>query len=97
MMANCGAYVNKRNAVDELKDKLVASELKTIKVTNHGRGNAFRLKKFLSQLLNVSSSYFFQHGDQFLRGVVPVEIDVIARQAGHALAGALQRQKSGAF
>jgi hypothetical protein len=41
MMANCRAYVNKRNAVDELKDKLVASELKAVEVADHGRGDAF--------------------------------------------------------
>src|ERR1700734_1373736 len=97
MMANCRAYVNKRNPVDELKYKLVASELKAVEVADHGRGNAFRLKKLLSEFLNVRGSYFFQHGDQFLRGVVPVEIDVIAGEARHALPGAFQRQKRGAF
>ena len=78
MMANCGAHVNKRNSDDELKSKLLAGELETVKVADDGGGDAVGLKKFLGQPLDISGGDFFQHGDQFLGGVVPVEIDVIA-------------------
>ena len=47
MMANCGAHVNNSNSGDELKNKLVASELEAVEVADDGGGDALGLKKFL--------------------------------------------------
>lgn len=90
MMANCGAYVNNSNSGGELKDKLVAGELEAVEVANHGSGDAVGLEKLLGQPLDIGSGDFFQHGDQFLRSVVPVEINVIAGKTVHALSGAFE-------
>src|SRR5580700_4587049 len=97
MMANCDVHVNNSNAGDELKNKLVAGELVAVEVAHDRSSEAVGLEKFLGQALDIRSGDFFQHGDQFLRGVVPVEINVIASKTGHALPGPFESQKRGAF
>ena len=93
IMANCKAHVNQRNSAGGLKNKLVAGKLETVEVAHNRSGDAVGLKEFLSELLDVGSGDFFQHGDQLLRGVMPVEINVISRKTGHTLSSTFQGQK----
>ena len=67
---------------------------KPLRLPDHRGSEAVRLKEFASDYLNFFNGDAFEHGDQFLRREMPVEIDVVAREAGHALARAFERESS---
>jgi len=72
-----------------LDDELVAGEIEAVERSDNAGGEAFRLKEFAGDLLNFLGGDGFEHGDQFLRAEIPIEIDVITREAVHALTTAL--------
>ena len=79
----------KRDRDDQLSQlsdrELVAGECKPVEIANDGRCEALGLKKFASDGLDFFDGHAFEHGDQLLRREMAIEIDVIAREAGHAL------------
>ena len=81
----------------KLDGELVLREFEAVEVADDGGGDAAGLEEFAGELLDVFDGDAFEQGDQLLRGEVPIEIHVIAREAGHALAGAFEREQRGAF
>src|SRR5579862_4761715 len=80
-----------------LECEMLAGELEALEIANDTCGNAFRLKEFLGDFLNVFRCHFLEQRNQFGWREVAVEIHVIASQAVHSLPGALGSKQRGAF
>ena len=75
-----------------LECELLASELETVEIADHGSGDLAWLEKFARELLHFFGGDAFQHRDQLFGREVPVEIQMVAREAAHARAAAFERK-----
>ena len=80
-----------------LEGELLAGELETVEIADDGSGDLAWLEKSARELLHFFGSDAFQHGNQLFRREIPVEIEMVAREAAHAGAAAFERQQSGAL
>ena len=60
-------------------------------------GDAVGGEEFARDLLDFLGGDAFEHGDQLLRREMAVEVDVVAREAVHARAGAFEGEQRGAL
>src|SRR6185437_3163533 len=70
-----------------------AAELEAVQAADDAGSDVLRLKEFAGKLLDLGERDAFEHGDQLGRGKMAIEIDVVAGEAAHALATALEREQ----